>query len=69
VGQKSDKGPVDLPGDVRNPSWLILLPPLPGNVYLRSADVITDEQSRRYVISSAELTDLGWRISAMQVLT
>lgn len=69
VGAKSDKGPVDLPGDVRNPSWLILLPPLPGAVYLRNADVITDEQSRRYVISSAELTDLGWRINATQVLT
>lgn len=69
VGAKSDKGAVDLPGDVRNPWWAILMPPIPGNVYLRNSDVITDDQARRYVISSAELTGSGWRINAAQALT
>lgn len=69
VGPKSDKSIVNLPGDVRNPSWAVLLPSLPGNIYLRNEDVITDDQSRRYVISSAELSDLGWRIMAVQAET
>ena len=66
---KSDRSLVNLPGDVRNPAWTLLLPSLPGDVTLRSEDVITDDQSRRYVISGAELTDLGWRISAVQAET
>jgi hypothetical protein len=69
VGTKSDKSLVNLPGDVRNPAWAILLPVLPANTYLRNEDVITDDQNRRYVISSAELTDLGWRINAAQAET
>ena len=66
VGAKSDRSLVNLPGDVRNPSWNVLLPALPGGVYLRNEDIITDDQARRYVISSAELTELGWRINAPQ---
>lgn len=69
VGTKTDRSLVNLPGDVRNPSWAVLLPVLPGGIYLRNEDVITDDQSRRYVISSAELSDLGWRIMAVQAET
>ena len=67
-GTKGEKGDVSLPGDVRNPWWAILLPHYAG-VTLRSADIVTDDLGRRYVISSAELTDLGWRLTAMQVQT
>lgn len=67
-GTKGEKGDVSLPGDVRNPWWAILLPHYAG-VTLRSADIVTDDLARRYVISSAELTDLGWRLTAMQVQT
>ena len=67
-GTKGEKGDAILPGDVRSPWWAILLPAYPG-VTLRAADIITDELSRRYVISSAELSDLGWRITAMQAVT
>lgn len=66
---KSDRNLVNLPGDVRNPAWAVLLPALPGSVDLRSEDIITDDLARRYVISGAELTDLGWRISAVQAET
>lgn len=67
-GSKGERGGVNLPGDTRDPWWQILLPAWPG-VVLRSADIITDDLNRRYVISSAELTDLGWRLTAMQVQT
>lgn len=67
-GTKGEKNDAQLPGDVRSPWWAILLPAFPG-VTLRSADIITDDLARRYVISSAELTDLGWRITAMQAQT
>lgn len=67
-GTKGEKGDVNLPGDVRNPWWSVLLPAYPG-VIIRSANIIIDDLSRRYVISSAELTDLGWRCTAMQAQT
>jgi hypothetical protein len=67
-GTKGEKGQVELPGDVRNPWWAILLP-FWDRATLRSGDIITDDLSRRYVISSAELTDLGWRLTAMQAQT
>lgn len=67
-GTKGEKDGAVLPGDVRLPWWAILMPAFPG-VVLRSADIITDSIDRRYIISSAELTDLGWRITAMQAQT
>lgn len=67
-GTKGEKNEVALPGDARSPWWQILVPQWP-NVTLRSGDIITDDLNRRYVISSAELTDLGWRMTAMQAQT
>lgn len=67
-GPKGEKNEVGLPGDVKTPWWSILLPSFPG-VVLRSGDIVADDLQRRYVIGSAELTDLGWRLSAMQAQT
>lgn len=67
-GTKGERNDVELPGDVRNPWWQMLFPAWPG-VVLRTGDVITDDLVRRYVVSSAELTDLGWRLTAMQAQT
>jgi hypothetical protein len=67
-GTKGEKDGAVLPGDVRLPWWAILLPAYPG-VTLRSADIITDDMNRRFIISSAELTALGWRVTAMQAQT
>lgn len=67
-GTKGERNDVGLPGDVKTPWWAILLPHAAG-VTLRTSDIVTDELSRRYVISSAELTDLGWRLTAMQAQT
>ncbi|MBV8656617.1 MAG: hypothetical protein JO142_02220 [Burkholderiales bacterium] len=69
MGTKGEKNLVNLPGDVRSPWWLVLLPNLPGNVYIRNDDVMTDDNGRRYVISLAEQTELGWRISATEAET
>lgn len=65
-GTKGEKNDVGLPMDVRTPWFAILLPAYSG-IILRTSDIVTDEIGGRYVISSAELTDLGWRLTAMQV--
>lgn len=67
-GTKGEKNVVQLPADTRSPWWAILLPHAAG-VTLRSSDILTDELGRRFAISSAELTDLGWRLTCMQALT
>lgn len=64
-GTKGERGETTLPGDVRNAWWIILFPSIEG-VTLRSGDIITDDIVRRYIISSAELTELGWRLTAQQ---
>jgi len=64
-GSKGEKGEIVLPGDVRNAWWIVLFPSTP-SVVLRSGDLIYDDNNRRYIISSAELTDLGWRLTALQ---
>ena len=62
-GSKGEKNPAGIPGDERLPWWELLFPSFPG-VILNTSDVITDDLGRRYIISSPELTDLGWRIVA-----
>lgn len=64
-GTKGERNEAGVPGDTRTPWWAILMPAWDG-VTLRTSDIITDELGRRYVVSSAELTDMGWRITAMQ---
>jgi len=64
-GTKGETNDAKLPGDVKTPWWAILMPAWPG-IVLRTSDIIRDELGRKYVISSAELTDMGWRITAMQ---
>jgi hypothetical protein len=64
-GTKGETNEAKLPGDVKTPWWTILLPAWPG-VILRTSDIIRCDLGRKYVISSAELTDMGWRITAMQ---
>lgn len=68
IGGKGERSAVGLPGDEKNPQWSVLMPAYIG-VILRSGDIITDDLTRRMVISAAELTDLGWRLVAMQEQT
>ena len=46
-------------------NWLILLPSLP--TLPEVADVLSDDLGRRFVVASAQLNDLGWRLRARQV--
>ena len=67
-GTKGEKNPTDLPGDTRSPWVAVLMPAWPG-VILRTSDILTDDIGNRYIISSAELTDLGWRMTAANAQT
>jgi len=58
----------ELPGDAGYGSWRILLPPS-AVVSLRPGTIVTDDLDNRFVIQSAELQDLGWRIDAQQAVT
>ena len=55
-----------LPGDIKAAGFQVLLPHFAG-VTIRPADVIEDDLGERLIVSLAELTDLGWRIEAVQV--
>jgi len=67
VGGRSDKANT-LPADVRNEGWKILLPPsVP--ILLKAGDIVSDDLNKRYVITGAELTDLGYRITAQEAHT
>ena len=65
-GSKGDKSLVNLPGDVRSPWWFVLLPVIPGGVQFYNNDIAYDGNGKRYKLSSCELTDLGWRITATE---
>lgn len=68
-GSKGEKNEVSLPGDTRSPWWIVLLPNIPGDAYLRTDDVLIDDFGRRFTLSSVEQTDLGWRITAAETGT
>ena len=53
----------DIPGGASTPHFWVLLPAISG-VTIDVADLLTDDMLRAYFITAAELTDLGWRISA-----
>lgn len=51
-----------LPADVKESGWRILLPPsVP--LTIESDDRLEDERGRGFWVESAELTDLGWRLT------
>jgi hypothetical protein len=60
--------PTDLPSDAIPESWQVLLPTRPEAV-LRNGDLMSDDLGRNGVVSSAELTDLGWRLLVKQTTT
>jgi hypothetical protein len=65
-GTKGEKGDTSLPSDTKMPWWSILLPAA-GD--LKFGDLATDDLGRRYVLSSTELTDLGYRLTAMLAMS
>lgn len=67
-GTKGEKADSILPGDTRSPWFSVLLPRVP-SVSIRSGDIITDDIGRSFVVSSVEVTDLGYRMTAQQAQT
>jgi hypothetical protein len=62
-GTKGERGAANLPGDVRS-SWAqFLAPQLPGFTPTPN-DRVYDSQGRAWTLSSIELTNLGWRMTA-----
>jgi hypothetical protein len=57
-----------LPSDSSVPYWTVLLPLLPG-VTLLPSDLMTDDLGRSAVVSAAESTFLGWRLTVKQAVT
>lgn len=57
----------ELPSDANLPFWSVLLPVLP--VTPRSADLVTDDLGRSFVVSTAEESALGWRLVVKQAAT
>lgn len=66
---KGREGDVSLPGDMLKPWWRILVPNLISGVQIESADILTDDLGRRFIISSAERSPFGWRLFGQQALT
>lgn len=63
----SSGGPAaGLPGDSNEASWRALLP-VTFPVEPESTDILTDDLGRRFEVTGAELTDLGWRLSANEI--
>ncbi len=63
-GTKGETGDTRLPGDVKLPWSIVLLPAIPGLV-LRNDLILVDDLNFRRVVSQAELTPLGWRLSVV----
>lgn len=68
AGPKGEKNEVGLPGDVKQSWWSILMPAWDG-VLLTASDVMTDQNGRRFIGASIELTDMGYRITAQMANT
>ncbi|MEI9983517.1 MAG: hypothetical protein WDN69_10100 [Aliidongia sp.] len=64
-GARSENTLAGLPDDMKAPYWDILLPAW-GGVELLTSDVVQDELGRRFAIGAAEITPLGWRLTALQ---
>lgn len=66
LSAKAERNPVNLPGDGRATSNILLLPPIPGGVIIKDDDIVEDDLGTRYLIFDAEKTDLGWRCTVME---
>lgn len=62
-----EKPPSKLPTDTREPSWVVLMPHL-GEIILKTGDVIIDDLERQFVISVVEVTEFGFRLTALQAV-
>lgn len=66
LSRSGEHSPLKLPGEMRS-AWHIMLMPAFKGVSLQTGDFVTNEAGQRYIISGTELTDMGWRLTALQV--
>lgn len=64
-GTKGERSVLNLPNDTRTPWFDVLLPWFSG-VLIQTHDRLTDDLGNEYIVSSVELTDLGYRLTAGQ---
>lgn len=57
-----------LPADLPATQWSVLLPAFPA-VVLHAGDRMMDDLGRAGIVTSADLTDLGWRLSVREAST
>ena len=55
----------DIAGNPASPHWYCLLPVVTG-INIDVADLVTDDRGRNYLITSAEASEFGWRITMQQ---
>lgn len=67
-GYRGEKGDTKLPGDVRLAWWTIYLPAT-GGITLEARDICTDDLGRRFILSSIELSEFGYRLVAAEAET
>ena len=65
VGQNSK---VSLPTSTKDSTWNILMPSI-GDIEIRTGDIAIDQDSQNYLIGSTELTDFGWRMKTVRMVT
>lgn len=66
LSRGGEHSPLKLPGETRS-AWHNILMSAFRDVSVHAGDFVTDESGLRYVISGTELTDMGWRLTALQV--
>jgi hypothetical protein len=64
---RGEKSPVNLPTDSKEPTWIVLLPNIDGTV-IRIGDIFLNSINEDFVVTENELTELGWRLQATQVV-
>lgn len=66
LSRSGEHSPLKLPGEMRS-AWHSILMPAFRDLSLHTGDFVTDDAGHRFVISGTELTDMGWRLTALQV--
>lgn len=66
LNRSGEHSPLKLPGETRS-AWYGILMPAFKNLQIHTGDFVMDDTGQRYVITGTELTDMGWRLTALRV--
>jgi hypothetical protein len=68
VASREGRPLANLPNDTSVSYWIVLVPACAG-VVLQTADLMSDDLGHSGVVTTTELTDLGWRLAVRQATT